>query len=282
MVISPAGVPEIQGNRLETVIMNASMPTVGSFMRGRELQGYLDLTSLAGGIYLFYQENEEYHDLKDRYDILTSYLQEGGISDSRELRRQAHRAYIYADRQDSYRKNLLLFTSAIYLYQIIEPLFLDAPPSYRQADDKPGIIFSGTEKSTARAFLYSLLKPGRGQYYQGKKRRGTFFSAMTVLAGYIALDQNNQYNRKMDDYDICLDEYSSAVTIGEKREYLRRAAILREDAEDAGDNRDLSLYILAGIWGVNLLDTLLFECHGEECEYSINITPGRFELAYSF
>ncbi|MFO7915864.1 MAG: DUF5683 domain-containing protein [Candidatus Krumholzibacteriales bacterium] len=283
MELTDEGIPEITGYRTETVLMNSILPTSGTFMRGREQQGYLDLLSMAGGLYQFYEENSEYHDLKDRYDRLNSYLQSSGsIDQAEQLRKEAHRAYIYAEQQNTYRKQLFALTSALYAFQVLEPLFIDNPPPYRRDQGSSHIVFSGRRKSTGKAFLYSLVRPGRGQYYQGKNIRGLFYSAVSVLAGYVALDQNNQYQKKLDDYNITLEEYNYARTISERSEYIRTASILREDAEDARDNRDLSLYILAGIWGANLIDTLLFECRGVQCGYSFNVTPGGFELAYRF
>lgn len=283
MQLGPGGSPDIKGRRMKTVLMNGVLPTSGTFMRGREQQGYIDLLSMAGGLYLFYRENSEYNDLKDRYDMLKSELLAADDIDRRDvLRRAAHRAYVYADQQNSYRRNLFLFTSALYAFQLIEPLFIDNPPMYGSKEGIARISFTGTRKSTGKALLYSLIRPGRGQYYQGKSMRGLFFSTISVLAGYIALDQNNQYKKKVDDYDICLEEYYSARTINERREYMRTASILREDVEDARKNRNLSLYILAGIWGVNVLDTLLFECEGSACGYSFNINTDGFEIAYRF
>jgi hypothetical protein len=173
-------------------------------------------------------------------------------------------------------------TSALYAYQLIEPLFMDSPPAYSMEEGRGSILFNGSEKSTGRAFLYSLIRPGRGQFYQGKTVRGLFFSAVSVMAGYIALDQNNQYKKKVDDYEISLEEYSSARTASERSRFLQDAEIMREDAEDARDNRNLSIYILAGVWGANLIDTLMFDCQSDMGGYSFNITPAGFELAYSF
>ena len=283
MEMTAEGIPQITGYRAETILMNSILPTSGTFKRGREQQGYLDLLSMAGGLYQFYEENKEYRDLKDRYDLLNSYLQSSGsIDEAEQLRKEAHRAYVYAEQQNTYRKQLLALTSALYAFQILEPVFIDTPPAYRIDQGSSHIVFNAKRKSAGKAFIYSLIRPGRGQYYQGKNIRGLFFSAASVLAGYVALDQNNQYQKKLDDYNISLDEYNYARTVSERRDYLRSASILRADAEDARDNRNLSLYILAGIWGANLIDTVLFECSGTECGYSFNITPGGFELAYRF
>ena len=283
MEISAEGIPRIRGFRTETVLMNGILPTSGTFMRGREQQGYLDLLSMAGGLYQFYEENKEYRDLKDRYDMLNSYLQSSGSADEREeLSKEAHRAYIYAEQQNTYRKQLFALTTALYAFQVLEPIFIDSPPAHETGQENSHIVLRAKRKSTAKAFAYSLIRPGRGQYYQGKNFRGLFFSAVSVLAGYVALDQNNQYQKKLDDYDLALEEYNYARTVSERRYYLRSASILKEDAEDARDDRNLSLYILAGIWGANLIDTLMFECRGTDCGYSFNIAPGRFELAYRF
>lgn len=283
MKLEPGGLPTISGMIWKTAFMNGTIPASGTLMRGRDQQGYIDLLSISCGLYLFYEENSEYNELKDRYDRLSTYLQtSSSIDESEVLRREAHRAYIYADQQDSYRKQLLIFASALYAFQIIEPIFIDRPPAYDITENEARISFSGSRKSTTKAFLYSLIRPGRGQYYQGKRMRGLLYSTLSVLAGYVALDQNNQYHRKLDDYDICLDEYKYARTVSERREYLRSAAILNEDAEDAKFNRNLSLYLLAGVWGANLIDILLFECEGTQCSYSFNLTPASFQIAYRF
>jgi len=283
MKLGPGGLPTISGTIWKTVLMNGTIPASGTLMKGRDQQGYIDLLSILCGLYLFYEENNEYNELKDRYDRLNTYLQtSGSITESEILRKETHRAYIYADRQDSYRKQLLIFTSALYAFQLIEPIFIDRPPEYKIIEGEARISFSGSSKNTAKALMYSLIRPGRGQYYQGKKIRGLLFSTLSVLAGYVALDQNNQYHKKMDDYGICLNEHKYARTVDERREYLRAATILNEDAEDAKFNRDMSLYLLAGIWGANLIDIIMFECEGTQCSYSFNVTPASFQFAYRF
>jgi hypothetical protein len=199
------------------------------------------------------------------------------------LQEEAHKASIDVNLQNHYRKKIMLFSAALYAYQLIEPIFMDNPPEVNTHSKGNSIEFKAIDKSITKAFIYSFLRPGRGQFYQGKEKRGVFFSSMVILSGFVSLDLNNQYNRNVNDYNFYINKFNSASTMIDKKAYVAESSLLWEKVEDSRDDRNLSIYILAGLWGWNVFDTLF--PGDKSCStkiYSINVTPLGCELAINF
>lgn len=274
----------IWGNRSITCLKNGLLPGYGTYLRGRKRVSAIDFLSIAGSAYKLYRETDEYNELQDKFDrINTSLSQVSKISDKIDLQEEAHRTSIYVNLQNRYRKKLIIFSSVLYAYQLIEPIFMDIPPEVYSDSNENSIKFKAINKNITKAFLYSFLRPGRGQFYQGKTMRGVFFSSMVIFAGFVSLDLNNQYNRDAVDYNLCMDRFSSASTIEDKRKYAASGSLLWEKVENSKEKRNRSIYILAGLWGWNVIDTL-FPCDksGSNSNYSLNVTPLGCELAINF
>ncbi len=285
MEIDGEGIPTIRGDRLKTMIMNALIPGVGSYIRGRSESGILDFASEAVSLYRLYGENQDYRDLEDRLEELTEQRSEAGtLKEKAMIQEAAHKATIDLNIQNSYRRRLAFLSSYLYAYQIIEPVFVDAPPGAGFSRRENGLMFEGSEKKAWKAFLFSCFRPGRGQLYQGKNARGIFFSSAVMISGFIALDLYNQYDIKAGDYDLCVDRFNAADTIEERRRHLSEASSVWDEVEDYRKDRDIALYVLAGIWTWNLIDTFF---PGEEggassSGYSFRMTPTGCEMAIRF
>ncbi len=274
----------IWGDRSVTCLKNGLLPGYGTYLRGRKRVATIDFLSIAGSVYKLYREMDEYNELKDKFDRINNSLSQVlKISDKKYLQEEAHKTSIYVNLQNKYRKKLIIFSSALYAYQLIEPIFMDIPPEIYSDSNENSIKFKASNKSITKAFLYSFLRPGRGQFYQGKTMRGVFFSSMIILTGFVSLDLNNQYNRDVVDYNLCMDKFSSASTVEDKRKFAASGSLLWEKVENSKEKRNRSFYILAGLWGWNTIDTLFpGDKSGSNRNYSLNVTPLGCELAINF
>jgi hypothetical protein len=280
----PGGEISICGNKMETCLKNGILPGYGTYLRERKKAATIDILSIAGSLYKLNGEMDEYNDLKDRLDIINiSLAQAESREDKINLQEEAHKASIDVNLQNHYRKKIMLFSAALYAYQLIEPMFMDNPPEVNTHSKGNSIEFKAIDRSITKAFIYSFLRPGRGQFYQGKEKRGVFFSSMVILSGFVSLDLNNQYNRNVNDYNFYINKFNSASTMIDKKAYVAESSLLWEKVEDSRDDRNLSIYILAGLWGWNVFDTLF--PGDKSCStkiYSINVTPLGCELAINF
>lgn len=285
MEIGGDGIPSIRGARLKTAAMNALLPGMGSYLRGRSGSAVLDFVSESVSLYRLYDEHQDHEDLEDRLDGLKEELSQAGTLDEKAaIQEAAHKASIDLNIQNSYRRRLAYLSSYLYAYQIIEPLLLDMPPAAVFSSMENELMFEGAGKKTWKAFLFSCLRPGRGQFYQGKEGRGIFFSSAVMVSGFIALDLYNQYDIKAGDYDLCVERFRSADTIEERSRYLAKASSLWDEVEDSKRDRDIALYVLAGIWSWNLIDTLFQGEAGSVSSsgHSFMMTPKGCEIAIRF
>ena len=119
------------------------------------------------------------------------------------------------------------------------------------------VIDVGSARETRlKAFIHSLLHPGRGQFYQGKMTRGVLLSSMSVVAGLLALDFHNRYDHEAIRYDVAVDRYLAAPTIEQRRLYREKASAAWDGVEKEKRRRDAAYIALAGLWGLSLIDTL--------------------------
>lgn len=107
-----------------------------------------------------------------------------------------------------------------------------------------------------KAVLFSLARPGRGQYYQGKTLRGSLFSVAAAAGGLAVLHYQNRYDRASVTYEICVERFDAADAVSEKDRLRAEASRLWSDVEHEKDGRNAALIALAGVWGWNVLDAL--------------------------
>ena len=117
-------------------------------------------------------------------------------------------------------------------------------------------------KTAAKAALRSFLIPGWGQKYSGQRTKSLFFGALFFGSAINLYMTHNDYVDKRDEYVQRLDEYDDAYASGGNITYLERSHAAMVDAQltahDAESDRRLAAGITIGIWGLNLIDALLF------------------------
>lgn len=282
--IGSDGNPSVRGNRLSAMMRNAVMPGWGSMWAGRKRRGLMDLSSLiAVGTY-YTLEEVEYRDMKSRYEDLEARLAAAETTDERSLIQEAaHTASRALNVQNEHRKRVLILAAAMYGYQLIDPLLSGSPPRWKvEAGGSIVQLGSGRERR-AKAFLQSLIWPGKGQLYQGKKSRGFIFSAASAAAAFYTLDRMNSYDEHVFLYEVEIEKWQNAVSLEKKDYYRDRASLLWDSTEDARRERNTALYILAGIWTINLVDTFFPLTDNVPLEdFSIAIDPNGMALVLRF
>ncbi|HWR81920.1 MAG TPA: PEGA domain-containing protein [Candidatus Deferrimicrobium sp.] len=116
-------------------------------------------------------------------------------------------------------------------------------------------------KTRFKAMARSLFIPGWGQKYVGQRTKAYVLGALAVgsVAAFLIADKNFD-----DKYDVFLqkrDEYDSVSTAGTVAELRRLKPGLdraQEDAYDAENSRRITIGAAIAVWGVNLLDVVLF------------------------
>jgi hypothetical protein len=273
--IGPTGLASVRGLRFGAALRNALLPGTGSCYTDQRAAGWTDRISLAASLCILLLEDREFRDLEDRHTDLLERLAGAELLETKQtLEPAAREAALDANVQNKHRKRLALFTAALYGLQVIDPFLLSPPPRSR-VESGGTIIRSETVRSSKpKAFILSLVHPGRGQFYQNKKVRGMLFGALTVASGLTALEYHNRYDEQANRYEILVERYETAESSSE-RDLLRQAADIQwDEVNEARRYRNTAYIITAGLWGWNVLDTL-WGNDGEEGEsrYSFEWNP---------
>ncbi len=114
-------------------------------------------------------------------------------------------------------------------------------------------------KTRGKAFVRSLLFPGWGQYYSGRRTSGTFFVGATLAAFGMVAIQEKEYRSALNEYNRALANFQqeNGSYEDQKRafEELQSSISLVENRRDA---RNLSLYVVGGVWLLNVLESVFF------------------------
>lgn len=255
--VGPSGRASVSGMRIGAAVRNALLPGAGSCHTDQRAAGWMDRLSLAATLYVLYLEDREFRDLEDDHDLLVERLADTELLETKlKLEQAVHEAALEANIQNEHRKRLALLSAALYGLQVIDPFLLSPPPLARIESGGRIIRMQSARSSRPRAFMLSLLHPGRGQFYQGKTFRGMLFSALTVASGLTALEFHNRYDVEENRYELLVERFESAETLEEKELLIRAAGIQWDGVEDARKDRNTAYIITAGLWGWSVIDTL--------------------------
>ena len=116
-------------------------------------------------------------------------------------------------------------------------------------------------RSKFKAFMKSAIIPGWGQNYLEQRKKGkvfTFLTASSVLAYYL---MDKDFDEKHEIYLQKINEYDSVAYSGDINDLRIIKTQLDEaqnDAYDAENIRRISIGVVAGLYGLNILDVLFF------------------------
>lgn len=278
------GMARVNGIQALMAAKNIVLPGWGSASAGRGSAALSDDIGLAASLGLLLHEEMEYRDQRDRLDALTEVSSRAETwTDRARIQVALHEASREVNIQNDRRLRLVILSGALYAWQVIEPFFIDNPPKSLSGQAKGEIALRETHESRPKAFIYSLVRPGRGQFYQGKTVRGVFFSTATLAAGLVALDYQTRYEYAANDYELCVERFDAADVIADKERIKNEAARLWSDVERTKDRRDASLIVLAALWGWNVIDTFIpAEHHGPGAKYSFGLDARGAGIAMRF
>jgi hypothetical protein len=280
--IDGSGIPSVKGNRMGTFARNI-VPGWGSIAAERKVAGLTDLGGVIAGGVLFWYEEMEYRHLENRLTVLESQLENAYyIEDRQKIRIAANKASRELNVQNKHRTRILACTGYIYAFQLIDPWLVGNPP--RSAVGADGSVrLAGSGMSTVKAAILSLLRPGRGQFYQGKRTRGGIFSAASTAAAFVSLEYLNRYDKAVDLYDLQIEYFNAAGTVDEKEAVSRRIDTYWSDVEKTRRWRNISFGILAGVWAAGVIDTFI---PGREdapaSDLTLDAGPAHISLVYRF
>jgi len=111
------------------------------------------------------------------------------------------------------------------------------------------------QRTSGKAALRSFVAPGWGQIYSERKRSGLIWSGVTFGALVAAGVNELLYRDAQDDHRAALSAFNSGGDTAQQQAALLSALRRVNNAED---DRNLSLYILGGVWVLNLIDSAVF------------------------
>src|SRR5690349_18087226 len=128
-------------------------------------------------------------------------------------------------------------------------------------------------KGAAGAGLRSLIVPGWGQFYSSRPGLGATFLAAGVAAGAAVGVTAWRYHTRADDYDAANARYQAATTQSEIDAAFAARQSASDRAEHAYQQRQVTLGVAGGVWGLAVLDALLHFPKVSEGGVSLELAP---------
>lgn len=113
-------------------------------------------------------------------------------------------------------------------------------------------------KTRVKASLRSLILPGWGQFYSGRKGWGYFFAlgSLTLASGFVLADLH--YSNQYDDFVDVRNEFDNASTFEQKIALKQKMDDKQREAYDAQNLRNTALGIAVAFWAYNVVDNMVF------------------------
>lgn len=271
------------GRRIAATLRNAVLPGWGTGATGHGTAAFADFLSIAAAGYVLFAEHEELGHLENRLAVI-----DGAIADfparADALGGPRLIAAADVDTQRSHRDRLFGLAAAIYAHQLIDPFLLSPPPRIESVETGNGTtaLVGSRRNSRGKAFIHSLLRPGRGQCYQGKKTRGFLFEAGSLVAAILFLEHDARIDFETARVDDATRRLSRAQDDESRRILEAEAAGYRDDADEARFRRDIAGGALIGLWGLSLLDSLFPGDGGDAPQWSLRPRRGGIAICLKF
>jgi len=153
-------------------------------------------------------------------------------------------------------KDGLIIEIEILAWQLMN---LDPPEALIEKQKKGAQVYVGGEKPKSQmgALMRSLVLPGFGQLYSGRKISG--FSFLLLEAGMIgmAAKSNSDYASFQTEYDTQLANYNAATVPADIADYKALVNQARNDMMTSNNQLNLFIYASAGLWAINAIHAFL-------------------------
>ncbi len=155
--------------------------------------------------------------------------------------------------------------SGKYQIRTNKPGFESFNSEYSFSSSTKGLLMLKlVQRTSGKAALRSFVLPGWGQFYSERKKSGLLWVGLTLgaTAAYGVNELN--YRNAQDDDRAARSAYLNSLSVGNNAQQ-QAASLARQNTlrrvNNAEDDRNLSLYILGGVWVLNLIDSALFFPH---------------------
>jgi nitrogen fixation-related uncharacterized protein len=129
---------------------------------------------------------------------------------------------------------------------------------YIQAGRSISMNLNLKSKTRLKAAARSLIIPGWGQSYMEQKLKGLAFGASAAISVAALWIIDSDFDDKKNEYERILAEYNRALTFLEKERLYSLASDAKKKAYDAETARRIAFGAAVAVWGLNLLDIVLF------------------------
>lgn len=136
------------------------------------------------------------------------------------------------------------------------------------------VMLKLSPKTPFRAFSRSLVFPGWGQFYSGRRSTGTFFVGATTAAFLAWAINEHSYKDAQTDYETARDRFKRGGSFEEEQEAYNHLQSALHKLEETKNDRNTSLSILGGLWVLNMFESLLFfPKYDQEIEIFQKLSP---------
>jgi hypothetical protein len=113
-------------------------------------------------------------------------------------------------------------------------------------------------KTPFKAISRSLVLPGWGQFYSGRKFAGSCFVGATMAACVTLAIRENHYKDAQTDYESAFASLKRGGSYEEEQKDFERLQTAWHSLEETKNDRNTSAYVLAGFWVLNMVESILF------------------------
>jgi len=239
------------------ILRSALLPGWGQFYWGEKKRGalWLGLQAAAVAGLIFTDVNyrkavDELNSAVERYNNATD------VEDIDRYRSEMWRRSDEADRAYDARLIALGLTSGIWILNILDASFLSSH-TLIASTGHGSVTFGLVPKTVKGAVLRSLAFPGWGQCYSGRKLSGALYCTSGIISIVTSIATHLNYLAKVDELKEAEKEYNKARSAEEMDRLRAKVRTKNRQADRALSYRQLSLYVLLGMWAYNVIDAAL-------------------------
>ena len=153
----------------------------------------------------------------------------------------------------------LIIEIEILAYQMVD---MEPPEELMQRRKLGTQSFVGAQpapvvKTKIGAMMRSLVFPGLGQFYSGKKLWGYGWILWELAVAGLIYSRYTTYQMADDDYNVFQAEYNNATNPNVIADYKAKAKGSLEDMATANDQMKMLAYVGAGLWLGNMIHAYL-------------------------
>ncbi|MFC2137501.1 PEGA domain-containing protein [Bacteroidota bacterium] len=114
------------------------------------------------------------------------------------------------------------------------------------------------KKGKMPSVALSMAFPGLGQFYSGHKARGYIYSIAGLGAAAATVYFNSEFSEMNNNYKNSVTDYDNAVSLADISDYRTKMDNNYNDLKAINKNRQICFLSFASIYGINLIDALIF------------------------